>query len=256
MIDIKNKVCVITGGGKIGKVLALGLHEAGAKVIIGESDISKICDLKKEFIEKFIDIEVENLDISNETSVINFIVYLKKTFNRVDAWINTAFPKHPDWGKNNICSRGMFNWNVERHLWGYYDTSSKIANLMMKDQGFGSVINFGSIYGVNAPDFSIYEKTSIKMPIVYAMIKGAINMMSKYLASYYGKHGIRFNVISPGGIFENQDSRFIENYQKKTVLGRMASEDDIVGLVMFLISDASSYITGQNILIDGGFTIK
>ena len=252
MIDIEDKVCVITGAGKIGLQLALELKKEGAVVVVGDNDKELIKEYNKKYIKE--KIEFRYLDISYGTSVIDFIVYLTKVFGKVDAWINTAFPKHPWWGKENLCERGMFDWNMSRHLFGYYDTSFKIANLMMKDQGFGSVINFGSIYGVNAPDFSIYEGTNIKMPILYVMMKGAINMMSKYFAAYYGKCGIRFNVISPGGIFEHQNKIFVEKYEKKTALKRMAVEEDIVGIVIFLISDASSYITGQNIIVDGGWT--
>lgn len=252
-MTIEGKVCVIAGAGKIGKKLAHNLCDAGAIVILGDNNPELVKILKKENYHT--NLIIKHLDIANEGSVTDLIVYFLKERKTCDAWINTAFPKNMFWKPENLCGRFMFDWNISRHLWGYYDTSFKIANLIMREQGFGSVINFGSIYGVNAPDFSIYEGTDMIMPIWYAMIKGAINMMSKYFASYYGKYNIRFNVVSPGGVFEGQDPAFVKNYKKKVPLGRMAVEEDLFGIIKFLISDDSKYITGQNFMVDGGWTI-
>ena len=126
----------------------------------------------------------------------------------------------------------------------------------MKKQNKGSIINFSSIYGVSAPDFKIYKGTELSMDITYAVIKGGINMLTKYLASFYGEYNIRANVIAPGGVFDNQAEKFVMNYTKNVPLGRMALPEDIVGAVIFLMSEAASYITGQILLIDGGWTIK
>ena len=125
----------------------------------------------------------------------------------------------------------------------------------MAKQKNGSVINIASIYGVVGPDFSVYDGTNITNPVAYSAIKGGIINMTKYFAAYFGKNNVRFNCVSPGGVFDNQDSIFVQNYEKKVPLKRMANTDDIAPSVSFLLSDDASYITGHNLLIDGGWTI-
>ena len=124
----------------------------------------------------------------------------------------------------------------------------------MKQQGGGTIINLASIYGGVAPDFSMYEGTEMTMPAAYSAIKGGIIALTKYIATYYARYQVRANVISPGGIFDNQQQAFVEKYSEKTPLGRMGTPFDVAGAVVFLASDASSYITGQNLIIDGGWT--
>ena len=130
----------------------------------------------------------------------------------------------------------------------------KEAAKIMKDHGGGSIINMASIYGVVAPDFSIYEGTEMTMPVAYASIKAGIIAMTKYIATYFGADNIRANTISPGGIYDNQAPSFVAEYSRKTPIGRMGKPSDIVGAVIYLASDASSYVTGHNLIIDGGWT--
>ena len=124
----------------------------------------------------------------------------------------------------------------------------------MKEQGGGSIINIGSIYGTVAPDFSIYAGTEMTMPVAYSAIKGGIIALTRYIATYYGSSNIRANVVSPGGIIDRQAQTFIDRYIEKTPLDRMGTPPDVAGAVLFLASDASAYITGQNLLVDGGWT--
>ena len=125
----------------------------------------------------------------------------------------------------------------------------------MKTKRSGSIINLASIYGIVAPDFSIYKNTKMTMPAAYSAIKGGIISFTKYLASYYGKFNIRVNCISPGGLHDKQPQTFVKKYIKKTPLRRMARSGDIVGGIIYLASDASKYVTGHNLVIDGGFSI-
>jgi NAD(P)-dependent dehydrogenase (short-subunit alcohol dehydrogenase family) len=143
--------------------------------------------------------------------------------------------------------------NVNSHLGGHFLCCQKVAE-QMKLQGSGSIINFASIYGVVAPDFSIYEGTTMTMPVAYSAIKGGIIALSKYLATYYAKDNIRVNCVSPGGVFDNQADNFVEKYLAKTPLGRMGTPKDMVGAVLYLASDASLYVTGFNLIVDGGWT--
>ena len=125
----------------------------------------------------------------------------------------------------------------------------------MKENKNGSLINIASIYGMQAPDFSVYEGTSIDNPVGYAAIKGGIINLTRYLAAYYGRYNLRANCVSPGGIFDNQDPIFVKNYEKKVPLKRMGNADDIAPAVAFLLSDGAKYITGQNIAVDGGWSV-
>ena len=124
----------------------------------------------------------------------------------------------------------------------------------MVSQNEGSIINFASIYGQVGPDFTVYDGTDMTSPVAYSAIKGGVISLTKYLASYFGKNNIRVNCISPGGIFNHQNSIFVDNYNKKVPMRRMGKPEDISPLVAFLLSDGATYITGQNIAIDGGWT--
>jgi len=124
----------------------------------------------------------------------------------------------------------------------------------MKNQQFGSIVNISSIYGTVGPDFTIYEGTNMTMPAAYSAIKGGIVNFTRYLASYYGPYGIRVNCVSPGGILDQQDELFVKQYEKKVPMRRMGLPEDIAPSISFLLSDETKYITGQNLIIDGGWT--
>src|SRR3990167_1820579 len=139
------------------------------------------------------------------------------------------------------------------HLNAYSWISRKVC-LIMKKQKSGSLINFGSIYGVVGNDFTVYEGTPMGSAMAYSAIKGGITNLGRYLASYFGEYNVRVNTICPGGIFDNQNKIFVKNYSKKTPLKRMGNPSEIATAVLFLASDASSYITGTTLMVDGGWT--
>ena len=126
----------------------------------------------------------------------------------------------------------------------------------MEIQQSGSIVNIASIYGIVGNDFSLYEETNITPPVAYSAIKGGLISFNRYVASYFGKNNIRSNCVSPGGVYDKQDVKFVKKYSSKTPLLRMAIPSDIAPIVCFLLSDESTYITGQNIAVDGGYTIK
>ena len=144
--------------------------------------------------------------------------------------------------------------NIDMHLNGYF-LCCQVVLSQMKSQGFGSLINMSSIYGLIAPDFTIYEGTEMTMPAAYSAIKGGLNNLTRYLASYYGKYQVRINTISPGGIYDNQPESFVNNYNNKVPLKRMGTPKDIVSAVFYLLTDESSYVTGHNLVVDGGWSI-
>ena len=147
----------------------------------------------------------------------------------------------------------LWRADVDAHLNGYSFCCREAARAMRTNKR-GSIINFGSTYGMVAPDFSIYADLDMTTPAAYAAIKGGIINLTRFLASYYGKDGIRVNCVSPGGIANNQPEVFVQRYVSKTPLGRMGTPRDIAGAVVFLAADASAYVTGHNLVVDGGWT--
>jgi NAD(P)-dependent dehydrogenase (short-subunit alcohol dehydrogenase family) len=249
--SLKNKIAIVVGGaGLIGKPVSIGLAQAGAKVYI--ADIDKKNSLKLEKQNK--DIKWIKIDITDIKSIISCIKKVLKEDKKIDIWVNIAYPKTSDWStKFEDIKYESWKTNVDMHLNGYFLCCQKVAELMKKQRG-GVIINFGSIYGVVGPDFSIYEKTNYTMPAAYSAIKGGIITFTKYLATYLAKYNIRVNAICPGGIYNNQSDIFVKNYEEKTPMRRMGKPEEIAGPVIFLASDASSYITGQILMVDGGWT--
>jgi len=250
LFNLSNKVAVVVGGaGLIGSEIVKGLSDFGAKVYIADINKQAAAKIKARGI-KFI-----YLDIASEDSIYQALNTVCKEAKRIDILVNCAYPRTNDWGLE-LEKVPFDSWkeNVNNHLGGYFICSRAAAELMKKKTG-GVIINFASIYGVVAPDFSIYQGTKITMPAAYSAIKGGIVNFTKYLATYYAKYNIRANVISPGGVFNQQDPSFVKRYAGKTPLKRMAKPQDVVGAVIYLSSEAASYVTGQNILVDGGWSV-
>lgn len=250
LFSCKGRTAIVTGGaGLIGRGIVKALHEFGAEVYIADIDKNKADELIRDISVKYI-----YLDIASDDSIQKALAEVIKNSGKIDILVNCAYPRTKDWGmKFEDIPFASWKTNVDNHLGGYFLCCQKAAE-QMKAKGGGAIINLSSIYGVVAPDFSIYEGTEMTMPAAYSAIKGGIISLTRYIATYYGSYNVRANSISPGGIFDNQPKSFVEKYTKKTPLKRMGAPDDVIGAAIFLASDASSYITGQNILIDGGWT--
>jgi len=250
LFSCKDKVALVTGGlGLIGREIVHGLNDFGASVCVADINEHQMKGLKN-----LTDVNFQNLDITSEDSIRQTLETVIKQFKKIDILVNCAYPRTGDWGAR--CEEvGFDSWkmNVNSHLGGYFLCCQKVAE-QMNIQGGGSIINFASIYGVVAPDFSIYEGSTMTMPVAYSAIKGGIIAFSKYMATYYAKDNIRVNCVSPGGVFDKQPDSFVEKYVAKTPLGRMGSPKDMVGAVLYLASDASLYVTGHNLIVDGGWT--
>ena len=244
MIHLKDKIIVVVGGdGMLGKEFIKQIRENGAIAI--NADINQQPDIEK---------HAWRCDITDEGSIKFLIDSVVKKFGRIDGWINSAYPRTADWGtKIDTISFDSWRKNVDMHLNGYFVCSKMAIDAMLPNKK-GSLINISSIYGIVGPDFTVYEGTEMTMPAAYSAIKGGLINLGQYLASYYGKSGIRVNTVSPGGIFDNQPESFLNNYNKKVPLKRMGTPQDIAPGVVYLLSDASSYITGHNLIIDGGWT--
>ena len=194
--------------------------------------------------------------VSDICQIQDLINTALREFGNIDALINNAYPRNNNYGaKFEDIDYKDFCDNVNMHLGGYFLMTQQVAKVMM-EQKYGNIINMASIYGFAAPRFEIYEGTKMTMPAEYAAIKGAIINLTRYLASYLGRYNIRVNAISPGGVFNNQPESFIKSYSERVVLGkRMATPNDLIDILLFLLSDGSKYTTGQNIVIDGGFSL-
>jgi NAD(P)-dependent dehydrogenase (short-subunit alcohol dehydrogenase family) len=242
---LKNKIIVVTGGsGLLGNAFLEECINQGAQAIC--------LDLVP---NKNPQIESHTCDATDERQVKQTIDAILHKHGRIDGWVNNAYPRTKDWG-TKVEDLLMESWrkNVDMHMNSYF-MCSRLALEAMKPKEKGSVINLASIYGILGPDFTVYEGTEMSNPAAYAAIKGGIINFSRYLASNYGKHNLRVNCISPGGIFDNQNEIFVNNYNKKVPMKRMGSPADIAPSIAFLLSDQSSYITGHNLVIDGGWSI-
>lgn len=259
IFTLKNKTIVITGGaGLIGSAFSNISVEYGANVVIIDIDKKKANKLVKKIKENARNSKIMYLkcDITSLSDIKKSINIILNNFEEIDALVNNAYPKNKNYGmKFEDVTYEDFCENVNMHLGGYFLITQQVAKVMIK-QNFGNIINIGSIYGFAAPRFEIYKDTDMTTSVEYAAIKGAIINLTHYLASYLGKYNIRVNCISPGGVFDNQPESFIKNYSKKVLLGkRMANSDDLTSVLLFLLSDASKYITGQNIVVDAGWSL-
>jgi len=253
--DLNKKTVLVTGGaGQIGEAVCAGLVDHRGTVVVGDVDREAGESLAERLGERASFVEC---DITDEDSVQSAVESVLDRHGRLDVVVNAAYPIDETYGTPlEELNPETWRHNIDMHLNGFY-TVIKTAADVMRAQGSGSIINFGSTYGIQAPDFSIYEEADMdSSPVHYSASKGGILNLTRYLASYLGSDGIRVNAVSPGGVFDDQDQRFVEAYEKRTPLGRMAEPEDIVGAVVFLASDAASYITGHNLVVDGGWTIQ
>lgn len=255
LFSLQDKMCVVTGGaGLLGSHLVEGFAQAGSTVFIAEFDQAAGQRLARELASEQVPPKWVALDITDPRSIAQCIDDVVALSGHLDVWVNCAYPRTKDWAvKFEDIPFDSWQRNVDMHLNGYFACCQQAARVM-QDQRAGCIINISSIYGVVGPDFSIYEGTDMTMPAAYSAIKGGINTFTKYLATYFAKDGIRANVVCPGGIFNDQPPSFVERYNQKVPLGRMGRPEEIVGPVLFLASDAASYITGQVIMVDGGYS--
>ncbi|WP_346316650.1 SDR family oxidoreductase [Chitinophaga sp. YIM B06452] len=245
MNDLTKKVIGVTGGnGQLGKEFVGYLRNQGATVI--SIDINGEDDLDNGSLL---------MDITDVYAIKAGLHRILEKYGRIDGWVNNAYPRTEDWGKKEFSEESMesFEKNINWHLVGYVKCCQIVLN-RMKEQKSGSLINISSIYGVAGPDFTIYEGTPIVNPSGYAAIKGGLVNFTRYLAAYYGPYNVRVNCISPGGIFNHQPERFIQQYEHKVPLKRLGTPHDISPAAGFLLSDGAAYITGHNLIVDGGWT--
>lgn len=258
IFKLDGKVAIVTGGaGLYGKPISLALAEAGALVIVASRDLEK-CDAYAMTL-KLQGLKAEGmfLDMGDEQSIRDFTKKIIERHGQIDILVNNAVSRE---GFKDLEDVSKTEWECSQQInsTGLMLITQAVV-LEMKARGSGNIINIGSIQGVVGPNFGVYGNTGMTSPLNYTYDKWGMVGFTKWLANFYGKFNIRANCISPGGygpgvaelIGQNE---FVENYKKLTPLGRFAEDDDIKGPVIFLASEASAYITGHNLLVDGGWT--
>lgn len=253
--SLAGKTAVITGGtGLYGKLFSRALAEAGAHVVVtsrSDTDAERVAATLR---DAGLLASGVRLDQADPRSIERFGEEVREQHGAVDILVNNAVHRagaglhdtnSDDWDATSaVNSRGLF-------------LVTQALSAGMCERGSGSIINIGSIYGLVGPDFTIYDGTPMTSPAFYSYDKAGMVGLTRYLASAFGPRGVRVNCLSPGGLrSEGQDARFVAAYEATVPLRRMASDADVVGALVFLASDASSYITGVSLPVDGGWTAK
>lgn len=251
------KVVVLTGGGGIiGTAMTVDLAQAGFAVAVVDRDLdaaTSAADLASGAAEPFV------ADISDREQLLALHDQVNARLGEVEALICNAATK----SENFFAPYPEFpleDWNevLATNLTGPM-LCSQVFGAGMAERGRGSIVNVLSIYGIVAPDQRIYEGSeyegrAINTPAVYSASKAGLWGLTKYLASYWGDRGVRVNAVTPGGVFSGQNDTFVSAYSRRTMLGRMAQPEEIAAAARFLVSEDASYMTGQNVVVDGGLT--
>jgi NAD(P)-dependent dehydrogenase (short-subunit alcohol dehydrogenase family) len=263
--DLSDRIAIVTGAaGLIGQEFALGLLQAGAKVALLDVDQDANNVLGSKLAGQFGPEKIMTVqcDVSNEASVQSAVDQVHGKWSVVDILCNNAATKSSDlnafFAPFEEFSLSNFKEVMSVNVEGMALMAKAVSPTMLARKK-GSIIQTASIYGVVGPDFRIYENSrylnrAITTPAVYAASKGAVISLTKYLATYWGPKGIRVNSITPGGVESGQNDEFKTRYSAKVPMGRMAERSEMTGTMLYLASNASNYVTGQNMIIDGGFT--
>ena len=253
LFRLDGRIALVTGGtGILGNPIATALAEAGATVLVASRDEDHCRSFATGLSKSGLKVEGERLDLSSEAEIENLRDRILKRYGRLDILFNNAVARSG--GDLRHVTAEQWDEAMRVNSTGVF-LASRIFSEPMQAQGAGSIINISSIYGVVGPNFSIYEGTGIVNPVNYAFAKSGIIGFTRYLAAFLGPFGVRVNCLSPGGVrTPDTPEIFNRNYSDRTPLGRMALPEDVKGAALFLASDASAYITGQNIPVDGGWT--
>ncbi|WKK59437.1 SDR family oxidoreductase [Sphingobacterium sp. BN32] len=255
---LNNKVVLITGGtGLFGKPMSHALAQAGASLVIASRNLPSCQQYANKLNEQGYEAVAFHLDLAQQASINKLVDEVIARFGRIDVLINNAVTRE---GFKNLADISKEEWEQSQAInsTGLMLLTQAVIATMQK-LGTGNIINIGSIQGAVGPNFPVYGQTGMTSPINYTYDKWAMVGFTKWIANYYGKFGIRCNCLSPGGYGPGVassfgENEFVDNYKRLTPLGRFANDEDIAGPIVFLASEASSFITGHNLLVDGGWT--
>ena len=264
LFDLTDRVAVITGGaGLLGKEFCSTLSEAGASVVAADINLQAASTVVESLPAGAKALPVR-LDVTQPESVEKMVQTVVGVYGRLDILVNSAAldpkfdPQHGSAHTNSFEDYPLESWNqaIQVNLTGMF-LCCQAASRQMVIQGKGVMINICSTYGLVGPDQRIYQRHGEApryKPVYYSVSKAGVLGLTRYLATYYAGTQIRVNALTPGGVFNNHDEVFLKAYSSRTVLGRMADKDEMNGALLFLASDASSYMTGSNLVVDGGWT--
>ena len=250
------RIIIIGGLGLLGKEISKALSDLGAKIVIAD-----IINSKAKKNNNYNYLNINSFKISNAEKLIKKCT--SKYFN-ANVLINCSYPRTKDWYKNNFkdITLKSYEKNISGHLNSYVWLSRIFAEELKKNNRSGRILNFSSIYGMLGQDLSIYKKTKMRESLTYSVVKGAIINFTRQMASYYGKYDILTNCICPGGVYgpvqglsAKQDKVFLKNYSSKVPMKRLAYSREIASATAFMCSDASSYINGTSLVVDGGWSV-
>lgn len=246
------KILIVGGAGRIAEQLVYFLNKQNFKIVVADIHIGKLSKTIKKNKEK---IKFIKCDIKKDKN-INILIRKSKDFlDQIDAVIYCAYPKSANWGVNfNKITRKSINEDLDGQLTSCIIFAQKIINYFLSIKS-GNLIFLSSILGVHPPKFFHYKNTNMTCPIEYSATKSAIIMVTKYLAKLYLKKNIRVNCLSPGGILDNQNKKFIRNYKKSCGQKGLLEPKDLFGSIRYLLSNDSKYLNGQNIVIDDGWSL-
>jgi len=252
--SLKGKTALLTGGaGKYGQQIVRALAEAGARTIIASRNVDSLEEVAAEHREQGHDVTALSLDLSDESSIVALREQVQAKFGQLDALVNNAVARPLTDGYAS--SAEEINESMRVNATGLMLITRELGEIMSDG---GSIINIGSMMGLVGLEPLNYRGTDMDGWIPdYFFHKGGMANLTRFHASYYGTRGIRVNCVHPGGLqMPSQPEAFVRNYSERTCLGRLANETDLMGIIVFLASDASLYITGANIPVDGGYTAK
>ena len=266
--DLSGRVAIVTGGaGLLGAEFCQTLAEAGASVAVVDLNSAASQALADTLVKNGYKALAVSTDITRPDAVNALVEKVLSAFGQLDVLVNSAAldPKFDPGATKKGILPGAFEdypldqWNaaLDVNLTGMFLVTQACVKPMLQRGKKGSIINICSTYGLNGPDQRIYVKNEERVafkPVYYTVTKAGVLGFTKYLAAYYAGTEIRVNALTPGGVFNNHEDYFVQNYAAKTILGRMAKKDEMNGALLFLASDASSYMTGNNIVVDGGWT--
>jgi len=241
---LKDKIILVTGGsGLLGGAMLSDITVKGGTAI--NLDLKLKTDLNQSQVA---------CDITSLENIKQAIKIVMDHHGRIDGLVNNAYPRTKDWGMPFEDMEAVsLQKNVEWQMNSSILFCREVIKVMNPRKG-GSIVNIASIYGIVGNDFSIYEDTGMEPPVAYSAIKGGLINFTRFLASKYGREKIRANCVSPGGIFDNQPELFVKAYENRVPMKRMGNPEDIAPAISFLLSEEAKYVTGQNLVVDGGWT--
>jgi len=271
LFDLQGKVALVTGGaGFLGQHFASALAELGARVYLLDLNESDLSAAQSALSALGFEVDYEVLDITSKGSISNCIEKISASEKSIDILINSAafamknlqeadgdfFASFEDYDAD------LWQMSIDVNLTGTFLVCQAVGRVMRANQK-GSIVNIASDVALISPDHRIYQEdpetgykgTPFNTPLSYSASKAGVLAISRYLATYWAPNGVRVNSISPAGVFRNQDSEFIEELSKRIPLGRMAFAEELKGAIAYLASDASTFVTGSNLIVDGGRTI-